>query len=294
MDEHLAACSYCRMARKELYHEYVPITSSKSVWLKCCYCARTSADGSSMVYPCGWWKRHVCICSCAYMDMLGYLLEDEALIFAQDKFLMEHVRALQIDYIQGDGHVKFVSLRKVDDDNGGHTETMYSDDDHGALHVSDIIRVTPFRKILPLVEYFLKQPLHKKHALRVDSFILKSLPLLAIKRLSWINTAFRSSVFGASSRTDATLVSYMYRRKQNHQRLRDLTQPTWQWQEFTNPATQGRWCWRMADGEWFNISPVQHIGDGPAGTWQRYRDPTSRCCFWWRNNDDWGWEQLPS
>ena len=137
----------------------------------------------------------------------------------------------------------------------------------------------------------MRHTLPKLQASRVNSLILKSLPLLAIRRLSWSNTAFRASVVGVSSPTDATLVSYMYRWAHNQQRLRDLTQPAWQWQQFTNPTTQGRWFWRMADGEWFNMSPAQYVGYGPAGTWHRYEDPTSRCCFWWRHNDDWGWEQ---
>ena len=156
-----------------------------------------------------------------------------------------------------------------------------------ALFLSDIIRVTAFQKMVPLVGYFLRHTLPKLQASRVNSLILKSLPLLAIRRLSWSNTAFRASVVGVSSPTDATLVSYMYRGAHNQQRPRDLTQPAWQWQQFTNPTTQGRWFWRMADGEWFNMSPAQYVGYGPAGTWHRYEDPTSRCCFWWRHNDDW-------
>ena len=88
--------------------------------------------------------------------MLGYLVHDHAPIFTQDKFLMENVTELHIDYIHGDGVVKFVGKRKVDDGDGGHTETIYTDDDHGPLHVSEIIRVTPFRKIIPLVQYLLK------------------------------------------------------------------------------------------------------------------------------------------
>ena len=308
---HLATCGYCWTARSQLYHRCIPINNSKSVWLQCGYCARTVQTSSRMVYPfgswrertgvswmvypCGWWEREGMLfserCRCVFLDMLGYLLFDGARIFTQDKFLMENVTELCIDYIHGNELVKFVSKMHVDDGNGGRVETSYSDDHHGELHISEVIRVAAFRKMIPLVGYFLKHTLPKLHASRVNSSILKSLPLLAIKRLSWSNTAFRSSVFGVSSRTDATLVNYMYMRKENQQRPRDLTQPAWQWQQFTNPTTQGRWCWRMADGEWFNMSPNQYVGYGPAGTWQRYRDPTSRCCFWWRHNDDWGWEQ---
>ena len=217
LHRHLATCWYCWEARKELYHVYVPTGNFKSARLECCYCARQYVDvgrgnrvGSSvwMVYPCGWWERGIsaCICECQYLDMRGYLVEDDDFIFARDRFLMEHVRALRIDYIHGNGIVKFACIRKVDDGNGGHTEMAYSDDEHGPLRVSDIVRVTPFRKILPFVEYFLNHILPKLHALRLDSLILKFLPLLAIKRLSWSNTAFRSSLFGASLRNDATLV----------------------------------------------------------------------------------------
>ena len=244
-----------------------------------------------MVYPCGWWERNLLRCNCAYLDMLGYLLDDRALIFSKEKFFMEYVTALQIDYIHGDGIVKFVSKMHVNDGNGGRVEAMYNDDDHGPLHISEIIRGAAFRKMIPLVRYFLKHTLLKLHASRVNSSILKSLPLLAIKCLSWSNLAFQSSVVGVSSPTDATLVSYMYMKKQNQQSPRDVNQPAWQWQQFKSPTTQGRWCWRMGDGEWFNMSPNQCVGYGPRGTWQRYRDPTSRCCYWWRHNDDWGWEQ---
>ena len=171
--------------------------------------------GSSvwMGYPCGWWEHGIsaCICGCQFLDMRGYLLDDGDFIFTRDRFLMEHVRALRIDYIHGNGIVKFACMRKVDDGNGGHTEMAYSDDEHGPLRVSDIVRVTPFRNILPFVEYFLNHILPKLHALRLDSLILKFLSLLAIKRLSWSNTAFRSLVFDASLRNDATVVSYMYR-----------------------------------------------------------------------------------
>ena len=298
---HLATCGYCWVARTQLYHRCIPIYNSKSVWLQCGYCARTVNTSSRMVYPCGWWERsggswmvYPCgwwqrvsrvytarICRCAYLDMLGYLLHGGARIFSKHNFLMAHATALQIDYIQG---LQFqVSGRRV--------VTVYSNEHHGRLDISDIIRVTAFQKMVPLVGYFLRHTLPKLQASRVNSLILKSLPLLAIRRLSWSNTAFRASLVGVSSPTDATLASYMYRGAHNQQRPRDLTQPAWQWQQFTNPTTQGRWFWRMADGEWFNMGPAQYVGYGPAGTWHRYEDPTSRCCFWWRHNDDWGWEQ---
>ena len=297
---HLATCGYCWVARTQLYHRCIPIYNSKSVWLQCGYCARTvntssrmvyrcgwweRSGGSWMVYPCGWWQRvsrvyTARICRCAYLDMLGYLLHGGARIFSKHNFLMAHATALQIDYIQG------LQIQV-----SGRGETVYSNEHHGRLDISDIIQVTAFQKMVPLVGYFLRHTLPKLQASRVNSLILKSLPLLAIRRLSWSNTAFRASLVGVSSPTDATLVSYMYMKKQNQQSPRDVTQPAWQWQQFKSPTTQGRWCWRMGDGEWFNMSPNQCVGYGPRGTWQRYRDPTSRCCYWWRHNDDWGWEQ---
>ena len=85
-----------------------------------------------MVYPCGWWERNVLSgmvgCRCASLDMLGYLLSDDAPIFTQDKFLMENVTELRIDYMHGNEVVKFVSKMHVDDGNGRRVETSYSDD----------------------------------------------------------------------------------------------------------------------------------------------------------------------
>ena len=56
--------------------------------------------------------------------MLGYLLDDRALIFSKEKFFMEYVTALQIDYIHGDGIVKFVSKMHVNYGNGGRVEAV--------------------------------------------------------------------------------------------------------------------------------------------------------------------------
>ena len=167
-----------------------------------------------MVYPCGWWQRvsrvyTARICRCAYLDMLGYLLHGGARIFSKHNFLMAHATALQIDYIQG------LQIQV-----SGRGETVYSNEHHGRLDISDIIRVTAFQKMVPLVGYFLRHTLPKLQAARVNSLILKSLPLLAIRRLSWSNTAFRASLVGVSSPTDATLASYMYRGAHNQQRPR--------------------------------------------------------------------------
>ena len=223
--------------------------------------------------------------------MLGYLLDDYDPIFVKDKFLMKHVTRLQLDYIHGHELVKFFGQRRIDDGNGGYIKTRYSDDYHGEVYISEVIRVKAFQKIFPLLEYFLKHTRPKLHALRRHSLIFKFLPLIAIKRFSWSNRSFKSSILFVSPPTDATLLSYVKKREQIHKKPRDVMEPAWQWQQFTNPTTQGSWFWREADSEWFNMNPRQFSGDGPAGTWLRYRDPTSFCCFWWRNNEDWGWEQ---
>ena len=287
MDMHVATCGYCWKARAQLYHKCIRIDSSKSAWLRCCYCARIyEALGSWwMIYPCGWWELEETDCRCAYFDMLGYRFSDGDPIFAKDKFLMEHVKQLRIDYIHGHELVKFVGKRKIDD-------ARYSDDHHGELFLSDVITIKAFRIILPLMKYFLKHTRQKLHSLRKNSMILRSLPLVAIKRFCWSNRTFRSSVLFVSSPTDATLVSYVYKSK-THQEPHDTMESAWQWQQFTNPLTDGKWFWREADGEWFNMNPNQCRGDGPAGTWFRYKDPTSHCYFWWRNNEDWGWERHP-
>ena len=251
MDEHLKTCGYCWMARKQLYHGCVLGTSCTS-W---------------MIYPCGWWERHPSLCTCAYLDMLGYLLHDDAPIFTQDKFLMENVTELHIDYIHGDGCVKFWGKRKVDDGDGGHTETIYTDDDHGPLHVSEIIRVTPFRKIIPLVQYFLNHTLPNLHT---DSLLLKSLPFLTIKRLSWIDTGFRSLVCGVSTRSDATLVSYLYGGGQTRQGLRHLRPPVIAIvDEDDYPRHNDDWKWEQHSGD-------LHAPERPSG----FQGPeifTARC-----------------
>ena len=69
--------------------------------------------------------------------MLGYLLHCDAPIFSKDKFVIAHVKALQIDYIEG---LELVA--------SGRVATMYSNDHHGKLHISDIIRVTAFQKMV--------------------------------------------------------------------------------------------------------------------------------------------------
>ena len=275
------------MARKQLYHGCVPILGASGnicYWLKCATCAlqrklrtREGYSESWIVYPCGWWERKR-LCKCAYLDVLGYLLSDDAPIFTQDKFLMENVTELRIDYIHSGGVVKFTGRRKVgngeqeplhvSDDDADDAKTMYyTDDDHGPLHVSEIIRVAPFKKMIPLVEYFLNHTLPNLHT---DSFLLKSLPFLTIKRLSWTDTGFKSLMCDASARSDATLVSYLYRGKQTHQRLRHLRPPVMATvDEDDNPRHNDDWKWEQHSGGF-------HAPERPSG----FQGPeifTARC-----------------
>ena len=179
---------------------------------------------------------------------------------------------------------------------GGKLGNMwYTDDDHGLLDVSEIITVKPFRKMRRLAKYFLKHTKPKLHAWRINSLILKSLHFSEIKRLSLVNATTKCLLLSSTGSsqltlTDATLVSRMSKRGVNSF---NPAQPGWQWQQFMNPTDQGKWCYRFADGEWFIIIiSDQNTGLGRAGrTWKRYRDPTSDRCFWWRSDDDWGWER---
>ena len=53
--------------------------------------------------------------------MLGYLLKDGDPIIAKDKFLIEHVTRLRIDYIRdSQGTLHFCGKHRIDDGNGGH------------------------------------------------------------------------------------------------------------------------------------------------------------------------------
>ena len=61
----------------------------------------------------------MCVCNCMYMDMLGNWIEDDMPIFTTDKWLMENVRDIEIDYIHGHRVVKFSSNRRISDGNGG-------------------------------------------------------------------------------------------------------------------------------------------------------------------------------
>ena len=135
------------------------------------------------------------------------------------------------------------------------------------MHVSEIIRVTPFRKMIPLVKYFLSHTLPNLHT---DSLRLKSLPFLTIKRLSWIDTGFKSLMCDALTRSDVTLVSYLYRGKQTRQRLRHLRPPVMATvDEDDNPRHNDDWKWEQHSGD-------LHAPERPSG----FQGPeifTARC-----------------
>ena len=290
---HLRTCGYCWTARKQLYHECVPIfgvSGNICYWLKCANCrlARKVRTGerdvlgyllstSWMVYPCGWWDGlSELLCNCAYLDVFGHLLLDGAPIFTPDEFLMENVTQLRIDYIHSGGVVKFAGRRKVtfpppshvSDDDIDDDETMYyTDDHHGPLHISEIIRVAPFRKMIPLVKYFLNHTLPNLHT---GSLLLKSLPFLTIKRLSWTDSGFKSLLCGASTRSDATLVSYLYGGGQTRQGLRHLRPPVIAIvDEDDYPRHNDDWKWEQHSGD-------LHAPERPSG----FQGPeifTARC-----------------
>ena len=299
-NRHLATCWYCSMddpvlgwnVRVQFLHD--PIIRSRSISLICYYCRmKDSISDDYICYPCGWWELHPRKCICAYLDRFGYELDDGTPILfiptnfttSQDMTLLR-VTELHIDYILRNGLVKFVGFLG---------DMVYSDDDHGMLSFSEIMTVKPFRKMRRLAQYFLKHTKPKLHAWRINSLILKSLHFSEIKRLSLVNATTKCLLLSSTGSsqltlTDATLVSRMSKRGVNSF---NPAQPGWQWQQFMNPTDQGKWCYRFADGEWFIIIiSDQNTGLGRAGrTWKRYRDPTSDRCFWWRSDDDWGWER---
>ena len=230
-------------------------------------------ESNYIIYPCGWWDPCPHFCKCAYWDMFGNNLRDHDRICLvprqpEDLTIIHHVRDLRLDYIYGEGIVQFVGKWGGED---------FSDDQYGPLHVSQIISARQFRKMLPLAQYFLKHTLPKLHALRLNSRILKSLRFCDITRLSRVNARTKTYCHQLS---DATLVRSMSRMVVNRF---SHTHPDRQWQH------QGKLYWRVFDSAWCTKSD-KDTGRGPAGSWQRYTDPASSRCFWWRTDDDWGWE----
>ena len=82
---------------------------------------------------------------------------------------MLRVKELRLGYVRL-GRVKFVNIL------GG---SVYSDVEHGCLHVSEIMTVKKFRKMYGLARYFLEHTrpkLHDYYRERTPSSILKFLP----------------------------------------------------------------------------------------------------------------------
>ena len=242
-----------------------------------------------MSYPCGWWELHPHICMCTSLDMLGWKLNDGDPILFVSKFLMcavdqedlLRIKNLHVDFMYRRGRV--VQFRGK----FGDSECFY--DAHGVLRVSEIVTTKPFRHMLHLAQHFLKYTRPKLQSLRRSSLILQSLHYCEIMCLLKVNACTKRHLFlapDALQLTDATLTRCL-----RHTACLKHVQTNWIWQQFTNRLNQSIWCWRMADDDWFIVSG-QHIGHGPAGVWKRYRDPTSNKCFWWRNDNDWGWEYL--
>ena len=174
-------------------------------------------------YPCGWWDpREPGECTCVFLDRLGYTLRDDTPICFIPRYptrvlkranldmaarghvlTLLRVTELRIDYIIVSGRVKFAG--KLGDE-------LYGDDDCGMLDPCEIMSVKAFRKMSRLVQYFLKHTQPKLHALRSNSFILKSMRLPEIQRLSLVNATTKClllSSTGSSQLSDATLVNCM-------------------------------------------------------------------------------------
>ena len=191
--------------------------------------------------------------------------------------------------------------------------SVYSDDEHGCLHVSEIMTVKKFRKMYGLARYFLEHTrpkLHDYYRERTPSSILKFLPFLAIKRLYQVDVTLKDCLRPSASGhqlTDSTLATHISRRNEKpsgeqapeREKQRENqgvnsfnpAHPGWQWQQFLDPESHSKWCWREADGQCFMISGQHDTGVGPTGSWKLYRDPKSNSLFWWRSDDAWGWEQ---
>ena len=205
--EHVATCRYCWYARKELLHIQ---TLSKGIYLKCINCILSEGWTESFPYitfPCGWWESFPYTtfpCRCTYLDRFFYkvrqghpiLFVPRTPIISLRDLIMLHVKELRLDYIFGHGElgsVKFVSTC------GG---SVYSDDEHGCLYVSEIMTVKKFRKMYGLARYFLehtRRKLHYYYRERTKSSILKFLPLLAIKRLYQVDAALKDCLRPSAS-----------------------------------------------------------------------------------------------
>ena len=254
-----------------------------------------------MTFPCGWWepRPRPLTCWCTYLDRFFYVFrEDHPILFVPRTrdlsvrdLIMLRVKELRLVYVRL-GRLKFVSTY------GG---SVYSDDEHGCLHVSEIMTVKKFRKMYGLARYFLEHTrpkLHDYYRERTPSSILKFLPFLAIKRLHQVDATLKDCLRPSASGhqlTDSTLATHISRRKEKpsgeqapkNEKQRENqgvnsfnpAHPGWQWQHFLDPESQSKWCWREADGQCFMISGQHDTGVGPLdrGSYTETRNRT--LCF---------------
>ena len=211
--EHVATCRYCWYARKELLHFQ---TLSKGIYLKCCNCILSEGRTEPfphMTFPCGWWELRPLTCWCTYLDRFFYefrqghpiLFVPRTPIFSRRDLIMLRVKELRLDYIVATKHVKFVSIR------GG---SVYSDDQYGCLHVSEIMTVKKFRKMYGLARYFLehtRRKLHDYYRERTHSSILKFLPFLAIKRLYQVDATLKDCLRPSASGAAQVSIFYCFK-----------------------------------------------------------------------------------
>ena len=158
---------------------------------------------SLMTFTCGLWELRPLFeltCRCTYLDRFFYkfrlrhpiLFVPRTPILSRRDLVMLRVKELRLDYVRL-GRVKFVSIL------GG---SVYSDDEHGCLYVSEIMTVKKFRKMYGLARYFLehtRRKLHYYYRERTKSSILKFLPLLAIKRLYQVDAALKDCLRPSAS-----------------------------------------------------------------------------------------------
>ena len=155
-------------------------------------------------YPCVWWEHRdydIRDCTCVFLDRFDYPFRTGTGICFTSSSLQ--FTDLRFRYIYSRGCVKFV---------GKLGDIVYDEDHCGMLDISQTMTVKPFRKMLCLAEYFLKHTQPKLHALRSNSFILKSMHFSEIQRLSLVNATTKClllSSTGSSQLTDATLVNCM-------------------------------------------------------------------------------------
>ena len=137
------------------YHMWKKVTHHSVI---CKYC-RLPGDSEVIQHDCGWWEDvraiHGRICFCFCHDALGYALTDgdhfvickwrmmEIMLddYCTDgRAILQDANELRIDYIHGvpPKYIKYVASR-----NG---REVFSDDDTGPLHPSQVLSIQAFQK----------------------------------------------------------------------------------------------------------------------------------------------------